>query len=133
MTVRQCLPSLVCESLSSFSGINLATSTTLYTAAEVRRGEREVVLDIVNKFGCQNSRGVYKLTSFTLSHPTRGILGRACYGTLGREFTILYRGYPLCYLNLLKHSLQQHSKIHPHDGCQILIRCHYVSGWSESP
>ena len=52
VTVRQCLPNLVCESLSSFSGINLATSTILYTAAEVRRGEREVVLDIVNKFGC---------------------------------------------------------------------------------
>ena len=33
------------------------------------RGAREMVLDVVNKFRCRNSgSGIYKLTSFTLTH-----------------------------------------------------------------
>ncbi len=52
-----------------FSNIKHATSTAGYTVNEIGGSAREIVLDIVSEFGCRNDNGgIYKLTSFTLSH-----------------------------------------------------------------
>ncbi len=57
--------------LTVFSNVKHATSTAGYTVNEMGGSAREIVLDIVNEFGCRNdSGGIYKLTRFTLGYST---------------------------------------------------------------
>ena len=57
---------------SSFSNVKHATSTAWDAVDEMGGGAREMVLDMILRFRCQNSGGrIYEVTSFTLTHTTR--------------------------------------------------------------
>ena len=65
-TARRCSPNLVLNNVFQFLQYKAG-----YTVNEMGGSAREIVLDIVSEFGCQNdSGGIYKLTSVTLGYST---------------------------------------------------------------